>query len=111
VEKGFFFSVKSIKFLNLHLKSNLIETEFAASTLFTEIRHLDDCREDIAPLDESYSSVTCDAHRKLASSTLAHHTLGIISLAAGVVTRLRTSAKNSAPELIAYTSYKIENGI
>jgi len=49
--------------------------------------------------------VTHDAHRKLAFSTLAHDTLGIIPLAAGVVTILRTSAKNSVWELIDYTTY------
>ena len=46
-----------------------------------------------------------DAHRKLAFSTLAHDTLGIIPLAAGVVTTLRTSAKNSVQELVDYTTY------
>ena len=39
--------------------------------------------------------VTRDAYRKLAFSTLAHDTLGIIPLAAGVVTTLRTSAKQN----------------
>jgi len=48
--------------------------------------------------------VTHDAHRKLAFSTLAHDTLGIILVAAGVVTTLRTNAKNSVRELIAYTT-------
>jgi len=43
-------------------------------------------------------------HRKLTFSTLAHDTLGIIPLAAGVVTTLRTSAKNSVRELTDYTS-------
>ena len=46
-----------------------------------------------------------DAHTKLAFSTLAHDTLGIIPLAAGVVTTLRMSAKNSVCELIDYTTY------
>jgi len=44
-------------------------------------------------------------HRKLAFSTLDHDTLGIIPLAAGVVTTLRTSANNSVRELIDYTTY------
>ena len=44
-------------------------------------------------------------HRRLAFSTLAHDTLGIIPLAAGVVTTLRTSAKNSVRELTDYTTY------
>ena len=44
-------------------------------------------------------------HRKLAFSTLAHDTLGIIPLAAGVVTRLCTSTKNSVRELVDYTTY------
>ena len=42
---------------------------------------------------------------ELAFSTLAHDTLGIIPLAAGVVTTLRTSAKNSVLKLIDYTTY------
>ena len=37
-------------------------------------------------------------------STLAHDTLGIIPLAAVVVTTLRMSAKNSVRELIDYTT-------
>jgi len=41
----------------------------------------------------------------LAFSTLAHDTLGIIPLAAGVVTKLRRSAKNSVRELIDYSMY------
>ena len=48
---------------------------------------------------------TMDAHRKLACSTLAHDTLGIIPLAAGVVTTLRTGAKDSVQELTDYTTY------
>jgi hypothetical protein len=48
-----------------------------------------------------------DAHRKLAFSTLAHDTLGITPLAAGVVTTFRTSAKNAVWELIDYISYII----
>ena len=44
-------------------------------------------------------------HRKLAFSTVAHDTLGITPLAAGVVTTLRTSAKNSVQKLIDYTTY------
>ena len=67
-----------------------------------EIRHLDNCRENVAPLDKS---ITHDAHRKLAFSTLAHDTLGIIPLAAGVVTTLCMSAKNSVQKLIDYTTY------
>jgi len=46
------------------------------------------------------ASHTYDAHRKLAFSTLAHDTLGITPLAAGVVTTLRRSAKNSVRRLI-----------
>jgi hypothetical protein len=46
-----------------------------------------------------------DAHRKLSFSTLDHHALGIIPLAAGVVTTLRISAKYSVRELIDYTRY------
>ena len=46
-----------------------------------------------------------DAHRKLAFSTLAHDTLGIIPLTAGVVTTLCTSTKNSVWNLIDYTTY------
>ena len=46
-------------------------------------------------------------HRKLAFSTLAHDTLGITPLAAGVVTTLRTSTKNSVRKLIDYTTYII----
>ena len=65
----------------------------------------DNRRENVAPLNKSYICVTHDAHRKLAFSTLAHDTLGIIPLAAGVVTTLRTSAKNSVRELINYTTY------
>ena len=38
-------------------------------------------------------------------STLAHDTLGIIRLATGVVTTLRTNAKNSVRELIDFTTY------
>ena len=79
-------------------------TACSASALFTEIRHLDNHRENVAPLDKSYSSVTHNAHRKVAFSTIAHDTLGIIPLAAGVVTTLRTSTKNSAQKLIDYTS-------
>jgi hypothetical protein len=70
-----------------------------------ETHHLDNRRENVAPLDKSYSCITHDAHRKLAFSTLAHDTLGITPLAAGVVTVLHTSAKNSVRELIDYTSY------
>jgi len=44
-------------------------------------------------------------HRKLVFSTLAHDTLGIIPLAAGVVTIPLTSAKISVRELIDYTIY------
>ena len=44
-------------------------------------------------------------HRKLAFSTLAHDTLGIIPLAAGVVTTILKRAKNSVRELIDYTTY------
>jgi len=73
--------------------------------LFTEIRHLDNRRENVASLDKSQSCVTHDAHRKLAFSILAHDTLGIIPLAAGVVTTLRLSAKNSVWKLIDYTMY------
>jgi len=51
------------------------------------------------------ASHTHNAHVKLAFSTLAHDTLGIIPLAAGVVTTLRTSTKNSVRELIDYTTY------
>jgi len=72
--------------------------------LFTEIRHLDNRRQNVAPLDKSKSCVTHGAHRKLVFSTLAHDTLGIIVLAAGVVTTLRKSAKNSVPKLIDYTT-------
>ena len=50
------------------------------------------------------------AHRKLGFSTLARDTLGIIPLAAGVVTTLRTSAKNSVWELIDYTTYVSDGG-
>ena len=46
-------------------------------------------------------------HRKLAFSTLADDTLGIITLAAGVVTTLHTSAKNSVWELFDYSTYFI----
>ena len=53
------------------------------------------------------SCVTHHAHRKLAFSTLAHDTLGIIPLAVGVVTTLRTSAKNSVRKLIDYTTYYV----
>jgi len=49
--------------------------------------------------------MTHDAHRKLAFSTLAHDTLGIIPLVAGVVNTLRTSAKNAVQKLIDYTMY------
>jgi hypothetical protein len=73
--------------------------------LFTEICHLDNRRENVAPLDKSQSSVRPDALRKLAFSTLAHDILGITPLAAGMVTTLRTSAKNSVRELIDYASY------
>ena len=69
-----------------------------------EIRHLDNRRENVAPLDKSWSCVTHDAHRKLAFSTLARDTLGIIPVAAGVVITLRTSAENSVRELIDYTT-------
>ena len=82
-----------------------MKTEFDASAFFTEIRHLDNRREGFAPLDKSYSCVTHDAHRKLAFSTLAHDTLRIIPLAAGVVTTLHTTAKNSVRKLIDYTAY------
>ena len=68
-----------------------------------EIRHLDNRRENVALLDKSQSCVTHNAHRKLAFSTLAHDTLGIIPLAAGVVITLCTSAKNSVRELTDYT--------
>jgi len=68
--------------------------------LFTEICHLDNRRENIAPLDKSESCVTHDAHRKLSFSTLAHGTLGIIPLMVGVVTTLLTSVK-----LIDNTTY------
>ena len=61
--------------------------------------------ENVAPLDKSYSCVTHDAHRKLAFSTLAHDTLGVIPLVAGVVTTFHTSAKNSVQKLIDYTTY------
>jgi hypothetical protein len=60
---------------------------------------------NVASVDKSWSSVTHDAHRKLAFSTLAHDTLGITPLMAGVVTMLRMSAKNSVQELIDYTLY------
>jgi len=70
-----------------------------------EIRHLDNHRENIAPLDKSKICVKHNAHRKLAFSTLAHDTLGIILLAAGMVTTLRTSAKNSIRKLIDFTTY------
>jgi hypothetical protein len=80
-------------------QQNDIETEFDSSALFTEVRHLDNRRENVAPLDKSYSCVTHDAHRKLAFSPLSHDTLGITPLAAGVVTTLHTSAKNSVREL------------
>ena len=73
-----------------------------------EIHHLDNRRENIAPLDKGWSCVTHDAHRKLVFSTLAHDTLGIIPLAAGVETTLRRSAKNSVWELIDYTTYFFE---
>jgi hypothetical protein len=73
--------------------------------LFTEIRHIDNRRVNVAPLDKSHSNVTHDTHRKLDFSTLAHDTLGITPLAAGVVTTLRTRAKISFQELIDYTSY------
>jgi hypothetical protein len=49
--------------------------------------------------------VTYDAHRKLALSALAHRTLGIIPLVAGVVTMLHTSTKNSVRKLIDYATY------
>jgi len=42
-------------------------------------------------------------HTELAFSTLAPYTLGIIPLAAGVVTTLRTSTKNSVRKLTVYT--------
>jgi len=42
----------------------------------------------------------------LAFSTLAHDTLGIIPLAAGVVTTLCKRAKNSVLEHIDYTTYE-----
>jgi len=48
---------------------------------------------------------SCHAHRKLAFSTPAHDTLGIIPLVAGVVTTLRMSTKNSVWELIDYTTF------
>jgi len=51
------------------------------------------------------SCVTHNAHRKLAFSTLAHDTLGIIPLAAVEVTTLCTSAKNSVRKLTDYTTY------
>jgi len=44
-------------------------------------------------------------HRKLAFSTLAYDTLGIIPLVAGVVTTLCMSAKKFSLELIDYTTY------
>ena len=72
--------------------------------MFTGIRHLDSRKENVAPLDKSYSFVTHGAYRKLAFSTLTYDTLGIIPLAASVVTTLRTSAKNSVRELIDYTT-------
>jgi len=75
--------------------------------LFTEIRHLDNRREKVAPLDKSQSSITNDAHRKLAFSTLTHDTLGTTPLEAGVVNMLRTSTKNSVRELTDYTTYKL----
>jgi len=75
--------------------------------LFTETRRLDNRKENVAPLDKSYSCVTHDGHRKLAFSTLAYDTLGIIPLAAGVVSTLRTSAKNSVRDLIDYTMHTI----
>jgi hypothetical protein len=46
---------------------------------------------------------TYDGHRKLAFSILAHDTWGITPLAAGVATKLRTSAKNSVRGLTDYT--------
>jgi len=47
-------------------------------------------------------------HRKLAFSTLAHGTSGIIPLAAGVVTTLHVSMKNSVWKIIDYTTYMEE---
>jgi len=70
-----------------------------------EIHHVDNLRANVAPLDKSWSCVTHDVHGKLAFSTLAHDTLGIIPLAAGLVITLRTSAKNSVRKLIDYTTY------
>ena len=46
-------------------------------------------------------------HRKLAFSTLAHDTFGIIPLVDGMVTTLRTSAKNSVRKLIDTTYIQV----
>ena len=54
--------------------------------------------------DKCSQIIAHDAHRKLAFSTLAHDTLRIIPLAAGVVTILRTIVKNSVRELTDYTT-------
>jgi hypothetical protein len=62
-------------------------------------------RGHVAPIDKSYSCVTHNVHRRLAFNTLAHETLGIIPLAARVVTTLHTSAKNSIRKLIDCPSY------